>query len=398
MEIIGAPTIHLRSEIELLLCCARTRIDSERASQIQVLLTEHLDWTYLCQVASQHRLTSLLYWNLNALYPDAIPKVSLERLRSYFHRITGRTLLLTLELCKILDLFDSRGISAIPYKGPTLAVSAYGNLALRYFDDLDILIHPRDILQIKNVLVSQGYQPQFPLDSIKEATFFHPRFEHTFARREGPFMIDVHWATVPLYLSFSQDLEHLSNYLEPVMLEGKTILTFSPEDLLLILCTHNSKHGWERLSWICDIAELISAHQKIDWNRVLEQAVTLNGTRMLLLGLFLANRLLGVTLPEEISLRVRTDPLVKSLAEQVCKRLFQYTPIQSGMLETNLFYLRAMESLKDRMQYCFDLVMTPTVLERSLLPLPGPLFPFYYLLRPIRLLGKYGLKVFRRSD
>ena len=33
-----------------------------------------------------------------------------------------------------------QGIAAIPYKGPVLAAAVYGNLALRTFSDLDILV------------------------------------------------------------------------------------------------------------------------------------------------------------------------------------------------------------------------------------------------------------------
>jgi len=43
-------------------------------------------------------------------------------------------------------------LPAIPYKGPVLAESAYGDVALRNFGDLDFLISPVDFGQAKQAL------------------------------------------------------------------------------------------------------------------------------------------------------------------------------------------------------------------------------------------------------
>jgi len=36
-------------------------------------------------------------------------------------------------LLKLLDLFENHGIPAVPFKGPVLASSIYGDLSLRQF-------------------------------------------------------------------------------------------------------------------------------------------------------------------------------------------------------------------------------------------------------------------------
>ncbi|MHC5830140.1 MAG: nucleotidyltransferase family protein, partial [Nostoc sp.] len=68
----------------------------------------------------------------------------------------------TKELLKILALLEYRGIEAIAFKGPILASSVYGNVALRQFNDLDILVRLQDFWQTKAVLVGQGYQSHVP--------------------------------------------------------------------------------------------------------------------------------------------------------------------------------------------------------------------------------------------
>jgi hypothetical protein len=40
------PTDEMRPEIQLLLWCARTNIDFEKAEQIKILVKENIDWDY----------------------------------------------------------------------------------------------------------------------------------------------------------------------------------------------------------------------------------------------------------------------------------------------------------------------------------------------------------------
>ena len=57
------------------------------------------------------------------------------------------------------------------------------------------------------------------------------------------------------------------------------------------------------------------------------------------------------------------------------------------------YLLRMRERWPDRVGYCLHLaqdVIPPSQAERTALPLPALLSPLYYLLRPVRLAGKYG--------
>ena len=65
----------------------------------------------------------------------------------------------------------------------------------------------------------------------------------------------------------------------------------------MFLCAHGAKHLWARLGWLCDLARLIQMEQGIDWSEVFDQTRRSHTTRMILLGLLLADNLLGVELP-----------------------------------------------------------------------------------------------------
>jgi len=380
-----------RPEIELLLACARTSVDAAGTACIRNLLREDLDWDYLVEISRRHRVTPLLYRSLHSICPEAIPTATLELLRAQYHAVAQHSLFLTGKLLKLLDQLESHGIHAIPLKGPLLAAAAYGNLSLRQFDDLDILIQKQDILRAKAVFIAQGYQPEIQLTGPQEAAFLDSQYEYHFSSADSRVVVGLHYRMSPRYFSFAIAPEHLLNRREQVSLSGKQVWSLSPEDLLLTLCAHGANHCWERLSWICDIAELLRVHQRVHWEQLLERAESLGSERMLLLGLLLAGELLGADLPQKVVQRVRADPMVESLARQVYEQLFREGDDPFGLLKRSLFHLRAREHLQDRVWYCLRLALIPTAEDWALLPLPARLSFIYSLLRPFRLAGTYGL-------
>ena len=178
---------------------------------------------------------------------------------------------------------------------------------------------------------------------------------------------------------------------ETVSLAGATVTALSPEDLLLFLCVHGSKHGWRCLQWLCDVAQLVRSHATMDWGLVMEQTKTFGCQRALFLCLFLAEDILGTPIPHEIKQKTQHDPLTVRLAGQVTRRLLEGPLIVPGIWEKTLFGLQLMERVQDRISYCVHVLTTPTPAYWSSLPLPEFLFPLYYVLRPMRLAGKYGL-------
>jgi len=175
----------------------------------------------------------------------------------------------------------------------------------------------------------------------------------------------------------------------------------SAEDLILILCVHGSKHLWERLSWICDVAELVRARPDIDWGWVMEQARTTGSERMLFLGLFLAHALLDAVLPPDVMNRVHSDPVVHTLATKVDGWLFRAADDLSGAWPyewpyVQIFHLRMRERLSDRIYYGFHWALTPSAAEWDYLRLPAAFAFLYYLARPIRAVKKCGQGVLKR--
>jgi hypothetical protein len=249
------------------------------------------------------------------------------------------------------------------------------------------------VAKAKDTLASMGYRLVVPQRLPAPG---HLSYEHAygFQRAGSGARLDLHWEVVERYFGFTLDPQ-LWDRLEVVQFMGRRVAGLRPEDLLLMLCVHSSKHGWARLSWVSDVAELVRAHPSMDWERALWQARRHKAQRMVLLGLWLASDLLGATLPEDVGRGVEAEPAVVSLGTAVREKLFDERGNQRGAPDTSrlfAFHLQLRESLWGKVRHCIRVAALPTWRDWEALPLPGVLFFISFALRPLRLLGKHVLR------
>jgi hypothetical protein len=354
----------LHPEEQLLLCCARTWVDAANARRINTLLQKGIDWSYLLQMAFRHNVTPLLFRSLEAVAPTAVPEEVRAQLKQQIQVNIQGNLFLTKELLNLLTLFEQHRIPAIPYKGPVLAVSVYGDLGLRPSNDLDILVQERHLLQAMDVLISHGYQMIRPSSIAQIEKSLQPirinelvqkslwAYQLIFSHPERQGVVELHWRITPKYV-FPNSSARLWENLKPVMLGGSTVLTFAPENLLWFLCVHGTKHQWKRLSWLCDIAELIRAYPDLNWDQVIVQATKLGIERRLYLGLFLVSHMLETPLPRAVEKRIHSTPHIKTLVQQVMEKVFDGAEHTTRIpyFERFIFQLKAMDHITDRGRY-----------------------------------------------
>lgn len=396
MELINKSE-DIRSEDDLLLCCSRTHMDPVRMERIAWLLGKDIDWPYLIRTAMAHGLIPLLYKNLKDTYPDAVPEGITSQIRNYFLLNARHNLLLDEELFKLLHLFEAHGVPAIPYKGPTLAASIYGDVTLRQFSDLDILIQKEDVKRARDLIIPLGYQPHINLSDVDVTHYIESRHELSFLRQDRRVAVELQWEITPRYLNFPIPSKYLWKSTERVSRKDSEFNALPAEVELLVMCVHGTKDLWARLLWVCDVAELIRKHDDLDWNRVISFSRTSGSLRMLFLGLLLSKNLLDAPIPEEVMKDVDADPMVGRLATKAEERVFKGSNGSFGYLKNLVFYFKVRERLRDRIQYCRRLATVITPEDRTFLSLPKFLSPLYYLIRPIRLMKKYGLKLLRNS-
>jgi len=378
-----------RPEIELLLCCVSTQTNRELGSKIQQLVQQNIDWQYFVATAQYHGIVPLIYGQLQGV--QAVPAEVRSGLEGAYNKNAYINMSLTGELIKIQNLFNSQAIPMLAFKGPVLAQLAYNNIAARQFVDLDILVPSKDVAKASQLLTEQGYQPQFNFTEAQQQLYVKVRSEHSFWHPEKEICVDLHWSIMPKHFSFSPEENFIWDWenRDRVSLGKNKVDTLSKENLLLYLCAHSAKHNWSHLNWICDLAELLSSHPDMDWELILARTGKLGTRGMLFLGLALARDLLGAILPEKISQQIESYPEIISLSQQVRSGLFQTETRLLGEFPVANIYLKTMSSVRDKLWYWYDAIITPTPLEWAIISLPKWLGILYYPLRLMRLVIKY---------
>ena len=339
----------------MLLCCARTVSEPADTERLRALLRLPLVWEDILRLAEFHRLLPLLDRHLEEAEPEAVPAPVRAVLQARRHAGRLRETLLVGALHSLLAQFAAAGIAALPYKGPALAAQVYGDAFLRPCSDLDILIPPPDILRVKALLLAQGYQSQHQFaDAAEEAAHLQTDCEYNFIRPADQLLVEVHWRFRPQSFPFPLDLEELWGRRETISLAGVPVPTLAWGDYLLLLCVHGAKHRWERLIWVCDIAEIVRAHRDLPWGEIRARAERLGCGRILLLGLLLARDLLEAPVPDAM---LRATPrAVAFLGGRVRRQLCGQRDLLPDVLFRPLFHIGVRERLRDQVPYWKDRV------------------------------------------
>ena len=376
-----------RSEQQLLLCAIHPDLTPEINARIRSLAAQPLDWDYLFDFARRHGVLQLLYFQLQQCAADLIPSDQLQRLQKYFQENSARNVVLTAELCRLLELFAEAGIETLPYKGSVLALFAYGNVALRRFVDLDLIVRREDVNHAIDMLLNDGYEFSRPLTLNQREVLLRTQHNLQFRRHKQQLIVELHWKVASHLFASSVQADDFWGNLSEIKLNQASIKTLSAEDLIFSLCVHGSRHLWERLLWINDIAWIAARHD-LQWSKLLDRARRTQSERMFLLGLYLSAKLLEVRFPDLINTEFERDAKLEMLATDVVKGLFtraEHVPASPGEIFRYNWKIR--KDWSARARYLRH-ALKPTDRDVDIVALPGALSFGYYVTRPIRMLFK----------
>lgn len=235
-----------------------------------------------------------------------------------------KNLMFFAEMLRLLKIFEENMITLIPYKGPLMAFLAYGDLSLREFSDLDMLIHKEDFPAVKKILLNDDYKPLLNLDYSKEVEYLKSQREYKFKNIKNGLILEIQWNTVGSSFTFPNEFSYpldQENF-KLISIYNRNIKIFSSEDLILILSLHVAEHLWERLSWICDIVEFIKRTENINWDQIIKKADFLGIERILYLNLALSQTIFNLELPDKVQIKIKNDTEIKDLEKRILKIIF----------------------------------------------------------------------------
>ncbi len=366
----------------LLLACATWEISGARTEYVR-RAAEGVNWIKWLALVRIHRLVPHAKRQLDAADID-VPADVRVRLNIAAHEIAALALRQAAQLAELQCDFLAADIPLLAYKGPALALAAYGVLGARQSVDLDIVVRAFDFARARCTLIEAGYVSYYGMSAAQER-MVQGSFGHAvFVRHADEAPVELHWRFARAIYPWTLPIDDVFARAQHVEIAGVPVLTSDPLDSALLQCMHGARHEWETLEWLVALDGTIH-RTKIDSRALLERATQHRSRRALLLAVLLLRDLLqSEATPHDLTILAERDANVLQLAAEVVARFTQ--ELSDRPHTGRRFAMRLMDGNGDRANYLLCSAFEPTLREWELLPLPDSLLPLYYLIRPVRLL------------
>lgn len=316
-QVFGAA---LDPEFEIVLVCAQPVLDKIAATRVDELLRHDLDWRRLTGLALSHGLSPLVYTRLEPFLSRPLP-ADVLKLKTDAVLLTEHALIHTGEMKRLVPYLEANGIETLVFKGPALSQGLYGRIGLRPFLDLDLFVQPRDVAKAWSLLTAEGYTLEYNVSRAQLPELMKAGNHLPLHGANYNECVELHWTFFAKTRATFFDSDGAWSRRVPLIVQGVTVKTLAPPDLVHFLCLHGTKHVWSRLAWLTDLVWFIHKYPLFDWGALLAEAHQ-NGTRrMVLVGLALAYELFGCV-PDDAVLRLihqdkETLPLAKWMWQRV---------------------------------------------------------------------------------
>jgi Uncharacterised nucleotidyltransferase len=381
-------------EIQILLCCAKVETTENRRTQLLELIPQISDWEIVLELANHHGLIPLLFLHLKETVWEHLPKEARASLESRYRANAIHALSMTSELLRLMRLLQDHKIFALPYKGPALAEQLFGDVAMRQYGDIDVVVSVQQIHDVISLMAKNSWEKKYAISSSQEKIYIQNYKDYSLYSQPKNILFEMHWEFAAKAYSFPLEFAEVKPRCNELKLTGVPIPILSPEDLLLILSFHGAVHKWERLGWLTDIAQLLSIYPNLDWEWVWSKSKELRCERLLRFSLLLAHRLLNAPLPDHIFERLNNDKKAIDLARIIEANLINDPFGIPGAFEHPLFHVEMREHWEDKLRYIWHTIFRVSEEDWVSLPfaLPPVLFFLYYPVRLARVFKRYVLR------
>ena len=294
---------------------------------------------------------------------------------------------------QIAEKLNEAAVDHLWLKGPTLSYILYNDPLLRDYGDIDLFIKEADQSHVLALLA------ELNLEIVSDDMEYHIVLKEIGTNC----ILELHTA---LSSDVFDEIHHEDIYWQNITaleIKGKPISTFNNEYTLVYLCHHGSRHGWECLQWLYDIAQFLKV-VNIDWEKALKTAQHFKQSNSFLLGLYLSEQVFNSELPFLIKQEIQKKPKIEKMGQRFV-RLWKTNDINTvaeGRSQSiwPIFIVKAffmIEPSRDRIRYIYQRLFKKMNYLDKPIAVPWYLSWVYYIYRVFRLIFVYFiLRVFKR--
>jgi hypothetical protein len=289
---------------KIILLSAKVQPTQEEIKALGDALVEVRDWEALQSLLIAQGVGPLFYKKLSLLAnAGLVPAVCREKLKQSSFLTLSRGMLQYNVFRKMTEVLQGCGIPFLLLKGAYLAEKLYGDIALRQFSDIDVLIKEADGEQAQRVLREAGCRSE----DYAMAAFLRKNvgFEHYPQMIFQGVPVELHVRLNRPNERFDINTDSVWQYAEKVNLQGFEVFVPDRQDTLIHTCVHLHKHfceGHIQLTGMHDIVNMLNSDKfTVDWPVLISRCEQYGCTDVVLKYLMLASKYYGIGLPEFVS-------------------------------------------------------------------------------------------------
>ena len=219
----------------------------------------------LCESAARHGMLGHLHHVMRG-DPSATYDAELSvRVAELYRTWAERSLRQSAHLLQILAAMDARGVAALTVKGPTWAELLYGDVTLRNWVDLDLVVAHHQAAAARDVLIGLGLEDgqvfaEHLLDRER-----HTEGEVSMHSADKDLLVDIHWQVGVGYSGGALTGERLLAAAETRQLLGRPVRVPSATDTVLLMAVHGARHRWANVEDLLGLAVTTSRTPESAW-------------------------------------------------------------------------------------------------------------------------------------
>ena len=277
-------------------------VEEIEALDAQVALIE--DWTEVVRNLIERGVGPLFFAKLPKLTNSAlIPDVSKDQLKQAYYRTLSRGMVLQDVFRSVADAFTVNGIQVVALKGVHLAEWLYGDIGLRQFSDIDLLINKENGERCLQILRDMGFVQTG--DEVSHMIAEQSGLIHYPAMVLKEVSVEIHIDLHHRQEPYDLDVKKIIQCAEALTINHARVHVLELYDLLIYLCIHLDKHfkgGHVQFTSFCDITNLIDVkHPDMDWQKLEIRCRMYNCEEAVYKYIYLAHKYFHARLPEAVA-------------------------------------------------------------------------------------------------
>lgn len=364
------------------------------AEQVTAAADAVRDWPRFAERARDEGVLSLLAARLCVQRPASVPPDVLEDLDRLRAAGARRSLRMAGQLLRILELFESTGIEAMPIKGPVLAEDVYGDATLRAAScDLDIVVRPSAVREARGLLLANGFEDVGRHNERLLRRADRGESEVHLRRRDGEPMVDLHWRLTVACSVHAVSTQRLLAEGRTVDLLGRSVRAPSLRDQLLLGLVHGARHEWLPLELRLAAALQVARLPRAEWPALCADARAHGCLRRVVVGVAHACAPFPVMVPEEVAEVLARDAVARGYLRHLAS-IDRAPGAGTARHIARLFWTAAGEDTAGAaLDHALIRGLRPGPEDWDTVHLPEELEGLYWAVRPARLASKYAHRV-----